>query len=80
MLFRKRSGCEPRLPGLGLVAAVDEVSLLGRVVHRPIDLPALVVVLADLGVEAPVDSMLEDVAREREDLDPATVRFVSVPS
>jgi hypothetical protein len=63
----KSARCKPRVVGLGLVTPVNESSGLRRRVHGPVDLPTLVVVLADLGVEATVSAVLEDVPRERED-------------
>jgi hypothetical protein len=36
-------------------------------IHEPVNLPAFVVVLADLGVEATIDAVFEDVPCERED-------------
>ena len=67
LILWKSAGCEPRLVGLGLVTPVNETSGLRRRVHGPVDLPALVMVLADLRVEATVGAVLEDVPRERED-------------
>src|SRR6187549_3576553 len=65
-LLGQGAGCAPRLPGLGFVAAVDEVRLLGCVVHRPVDLPAFVMVFPDLRVEAAVHSMLKDMPSQGE--------------
>jgi hypothetical protein len=53
----QRARREPRLVGLVLAAAVDQRRRLWRVVHRPVHLPALVMVLPDLGVEAALDAV-----------------------
>src|SRR5437773_10149701 len=66
-LFRKCARREPRRVRLRLVATVDERGHLRGVIHGPIDLPALVVVLVILRVEASFMTVFEDVASERKD-------------
>ena len=63
----KGARCESRLVGPRLVAPIDEGGALRPARHGPVNLPAFVVVLADLGVEAAISAVLEDVPRERED-------------
>src|SRR4051812_4602060 len=65
-LLRQGAGGAPLLPSLGLVAAVYEVGVLRCVVHRPVNLPVLMVVLADLGVKTAVHTMLEDMSSQGE--------------
>ncbi|MGI9078984.1 MAG: hypothetical protein ACR2G6_16900 [Gemmatimonadaceae bacterium] len=65
--FRKGAGCESCFEGLGLVATIYEGGSLRGLSHGPVDLAAFVVVLADLGVEAAIDTVLEDVPSEGED-------------
>ncbi len=55
--FRDSTGRHPCFVRLGLVAAVDQAGCLGRWIHRPVDLPTLMVVLADLRVKAPVSAV-----------------------
>lgn len=67
LAIRKRARREPRRVRQRLIAAVDERGRLWRVIHRPIDLPTLVVEIANLRVEGSFMTVLEDVASERKD-------------
>lgn len=60
-LVRQSSRFETGLISLPLVASVDEGRILRRLIHRPVNLPILMVVLADLQIEAFFTAVFENV-------------------